>query len=36
MATPTPEQQRLLDQLDIRIPAYLEWNADCRADVVMS
>jgi transposase len=32
VATPTPEQQRLLDQLDIAIPAHFEWNAECSAD----
>ena len=31
---PTPEQQRLLDQLDITIPTHLEWNAECSADFV--
>jgi hypothetical protein len=36
VATPTPEQQRLLDQLDISIPAHLEWNAECSADFVTS
>ena len=34
VATPTPDQQRLLDQLDITIPAHLEWNAECSADSV--
>jgi transposase len=29
---PTPEQQRLLDQLEITIPAHLEWNAECSGD----
>ena len=33
---PTPEQQRLLDQLDITIPAQLEWNAECSGDFVAS
>jgi transposase len=33
---PTPEQQRLLDQLDITIPTHLEWNAECSADFVTS
>jgi transposase len=33
---PTPEQQRLLDQLDITIPTHLEWNAECSADLVTS
>jgi transposase len=32
VATPTREQQRLLDQLDVTIPAHLEWNAECSAD----
>jgi transposase len=36
VATPTPDQQRLLDQLHITIPAYLEWNAECSADFVTS
>jgi len=36
VATPTPAQQRLLDQLDITIPAHLEWNAECSADSVTS
>ena len=36
VATPTPDQQRLLDQLDITIPASLEWNAECSADFVTS
>jgi hypothetical protein len=31
---PTPEQQRLLDQLEIPIPTHLEWNAECSADFV--
>jgi transposase len=31
---PTPEQQRLLDQLDLTIPTHLEWNAECSADFV--
>ena len=31
---PTPEQQRLLDQLDITLPPHLEWNAECSADSV--
>jgi hypothetical protein len=31
---PTPEQQQLLDQLDITIPTHLEWNAECSADFV--
>lgn len=33
---PTPEQQRLLDQLEITIPTHLEWNAECSADFVTS
>ena len=33
---PTPEQQRLLDQLEITIPASLEWNAECSGDFVAS
>jgi hypothetical protein len=33
---PTPEQQRLLDQLEITLPTHLEWNAECSADVVVS
>jgi len=33
---PTPEQQLLLDQLDLTIPAHLEWNAECSADFVTS
>jgi transposase len=33
---PTPEQQRLLDQLNITIPTHLEWNAECSADFVAS
>lgn len=33
---PTPEQQRLLDQLEITIPTHLEWNAECSADFVAS
>ena len=36
VATPTPEQQQLLDQLDITIPAHLEWNAECSGDLVTS
>ena len=36
VATPTPEQQQLLDQLDITIPAHLEWNAECSGDLVAS
>jgi transposase len=32
VATPTPEQQRLLDQLGVTIPAHLEWNTECSAD----
>jgi transposase len=33
---PTPEQQRLLDQLEITIPSSLEWNVECSADFVAS
>jgi transposase len=33
---PTPEQQRLLDQLEITVPAHLEWNAECSGDFVAS
>ena len=33
---PTPEQQLLLDQLDITIPTHLEWNAECSGDFVAS
>jgi transposase len=33
---PTPDQQQLLDQLDIAIPTHLEWNAECSADFVTS
>lgn len=33
---PTPEQQQLLDQLEISIPASLEWNAECSGDFVAS
>jgi transposase len=33
---PTPEQQRLLDQLDITIPTHLESNVECSADFVTS
>jgi transposase len=36
VATPTPEQQQLLDQLDITIPTHLEWNVECSADFVTS
>ena len=36
VATPTSDQQRLLDDLNITIPAHLEWNAECRADFVTS
>jgi len=36
VATPAREQQRLLDQLDVTIPAtipaQLEWNTECSAD----
>src|SRR5712691_93729 len=33
---PTPEQQRLLDQLEITVPTHLECNAECSADFVTS
>ena len=33
---PTPEQRRLLDQLDIAIPTHLEWSAECSGDFVAS
>ena len=33
---PTPEQQLLLDQLDIALPTHLEWNAECSGDFVAS
>jgi transposase len=33
---PTPEQQRLLDQLEITIPTQIEWNAECSGDFVAS
>ena len=36
VATPTPEQQQLLDRLDITIPTHLEWNGECSADLVRS
>ena len=36
VAKPTPEQARLLDQLEITIPAHLEWNAECSADFAAS
>jgi transposase len=36
VAKPTPEQQRLLDQLEISIPTHLEWNAECSADSAAS
>jgi transposase len=36
VVTPTPEQQALLDQLEIIIPTHLEWNAECSADFVAS
>src|SRR5712664_3395656 len=35
-ATPTGEQQQLLDSLDISVPTHLEWNAECSADFVTS
>ena len=36
VAQPTPEQQRLLDQLHITVPAHLEWNAECSGDFAAS
>jgi len=36
VAQPTPAQQRLLAQLEITIPAHLEWNAECRGDFAAS
>jgi transposase len=33
---PTPEQQLLLDQLDITIPTHLEGNAECSGDFAAS
>lgn len=36
VARPTPAQQRLLDQLDITVPAHLEWNAECSGDFAAS
>jgi antitoxin component of MazEF toxin-antitoxin module len=33
---PTPDQQRLLDQLEITIPTHLEWNAEYSGDFVTS
>ena len=36
VAQPTPEQQRLLDQLNITVPAHLEWNAECSGDFAAS
>jgi transposase len=36
VAKPTPGQQRLLDQLEITIPSYLEWNAECSGDLAAS
>ena len=36
VAQPTPEQQRLLDQLHITVPAHLEWNAECSGDFAVS
>lgn len=33
---PTPEQQRLIDQLEIHIPTYLESNAECSGDFAVS
>ena len=32
LATPGPDQQRLLHALGVTIPAHLEWNAECRAE----
>lgn len=36
VARPTPAQQRLLDQLDVTVPAHLEWNAECSGDFAAS
>ena len=36
VATPAPDQQRLLEQLNVTIPAHLEWNAERSADFVTS
>ena len=36
VAQPTAAQQRLLDQLEITIPAHLEWNAECSGDFAAS
>jgi hypothetical protein len=36
VAQPTSAQQQLLDQLEITIPAHLEWNAECSADFAAS
>jgi transposase len=33
---PTPDQQLLLDQLEIAIPTHLEWNTECSGDFVVS
>jgi transposase len=33
---PMPDQQRLLDQLEITIPTHLEWNAECSGDFMAS
>lgn len=36
VAQPTRAQQRLLEQLEITIPAHLEWNAECSGDLAAS
>jgi hypothetical protein len=36
VARPIREQQHLLDQLEIAISAYLEWNAECSGDFAAS
>jgi hypothetical protein len=36
VAKPTSEQQQLLNQLEIAIPAHLEWNAECSGDLAAS
>jgi hypothetical protein len=36
VATPTSDRQRLLNQLDITVPAHLEWNTECSADFLTS
>jgi hypothetical protein len=33
---PTPDQRRLLDQLEITISTHLESNAECSGDFVAS